>query len=440
MKRWQWAVRLLTRRMWFRASLFCLFAIALALVGALIGHTISYQFAATVGAKSVDNILGILASSMLAVTTFSLSTMVSAYSGATSTLTPRAVQLLIDDKTAQNALATFLGSFLFAIVGIIALSTGAYGDTGRVILYAGTILIIGIIVVTFLRWIEHIARFGRVSDTIDRVERAATEAARSMAQRPKFGPRSRIMLPTRATIIRHDRIGRVTHIDSTELGAVAADIGADITVAALPGTFVDPVRTLAWTEGELDEKQTSRIRAAFSVANTRAFDHDPRFGLVVLSEIASRALSPAVNDPGTAIAVLEAGTRVIATMLRHDPAQIGSQPDHLNIPPLAFCDLIEDLYRPIARDGAAMIEVGIRLQKSLAALQAIAVDAQADCRIEAQDALARACQTLSSDADRDRLSRIHNRYWSEVDMGGAAYPEREASSYDGERRSSPTLR
>lgn len=118
----------------------------------------------------------------------------------------------------------------------------------------------------------------------------------------------------------------------------------------------------------------------FTIANTRAFDHDPRFGLVMLSELASRALSPAVNDPVTAIAVLEAGTRVLAVMLRHDPVQSDAVPPGLAIPPFAFPDLIEDLYRPIARDGAGTIEVGIRLQKSLAAPQAIATEAMADCR------------------------------------------------------------
>ncbi|WP_242184692.1 DUF2254 domain-containing protein [Sphingomonas sp. CARO-RG-8B-R24-01] len=411
MKRWQWVIRLLTRRMWFRAALFCLFAVALALAGALIGHTISYDVATTIGAKSVDNILGILASSMLAVTTFSLSTMVSAYSGATSTLTPRAVQLLIDDSTAQNALATFLGSFLFAIVGIIALSTGIYGDTGRAILYIGTILVIVIIVVTFLRWIEHIARFGRVSDTIDRVERAATQAVRAMAQRPRFGPRARLVVPDGATTVRHDRIGRVTHIDASELATVAAELGATITLAALPGTLVDPARVLAWTMGTPDARQLGRIRAAFTVAHSRAFDHDPRFGLVVLSEIASRALSPAVNDPGTAIAVIEAGTRVLAALLRHDPDAVAATPAGIDMPPFAFPDLIEDLYRPIARDGAGVIEVGIRLQKSLAALQAIAIEATADCRAEAHDALARAELALTSAADQKRLVHIHDRFW-----------------------------
>lgn len=63
-----------------------------------------------VGAEAVDNILNILASSMLAVTTFSLSIMVTAYGSATTNVTPRATRLVVEDVTTQNVLATFIGS------------------------------------------------------------------------------------------------------------------------------------------------------------------------------------------------------------------------------------------------------------------------------------------------------------------------------------------
>lgn len=407
MKRWQWAARLLTRRMWFRAALFCLFAVTVAMAGALLGNMISYDFAAKVGAKSVDNILNVLASSMLAVTTFSLTAMVSAYAGATSNITPRAVQLLIDDVTAQNALATFLGSFLFAVVGIIALSTGLYGETGRVILLAGTVLVIALIIVTFLRWIEHVTRFGRVSDTIERVERAATQAVFTMVQRPRFGAKNRWTVPSGAICIHHEKIGRVTHVDMPQLVAIAREIDAEITLSALPGTLVDPARLIAWTTVPLDDLQLKRIRNAFTVSRTRAFDHDPRFGLVVLSEIGSRALSPAVNDPGTAIAVLEAGTRVLAAILRHEPKNNDDLNTGVRLPAFAFPDLLEDLYRPLARDGAATIEVGIRLQKSLKALAAIEPQAKMDCLLEAEDALTRAQCQLASAKDKEMLREVH---------------------------------
>jgi len=405
--RWQWLIRLLTRRMWFRAALVCAFGGALALAGALVGHTISYDFAAKIGAKSVDNILTILASSMLAVTTFSLTAMVSAYSGATSTITPRAVQLLIDDSTAQNTLATFIGSFLFAIVGIIALSTGLYGETGRVILFFGTIVVILFIVFTLLRWIEHIARFGRVSDTIDRVERAAVAAVDAIAMPlaldvpPSVADnRSMVQVFPRA-------VARVTHVDVAVLGEIAEALDTDIHILALPGKLVEPERPIALVERACDDDSAAKVRQAFTLSHHRAFDHDPRFGLVVLSEIASRALSPAVNDPGTAIAVIEAGARVLRRIVDHRP-EADSLPARVHVPPVYLADLLDDWCRPIARDGAATVEVGIRLQKALGSLARHAENVRPLIKREAHDAAERAKTALTSEADRAALLRSYH--------------------------------
>jgi len=399
--------------MWFRAALVSAFGGALALAGALVGHTISYQFAATIGAKSVDGILTILASSMLAVTTFSLTAMVSAYSGATSTITPRAVQLLIDDSTAQNTLATFLGSFLFAIVGIIALSTGLYGETGRVILLAGTVAVIIFIVVTLLRWIEHITRFGRVSDTIDRVERAAIAAVDTIPVPLALGtertqPDARGMTP-----VMPRTMARVTHVDVAVLGKLAEAIGADIHVLALPGKLVEPERPIALVAGGCDDTAVDKVRQAFTLSHHRTFDHDPRFGLVVLSEIASRALSPAVNDPGTAIAVIEASARVMMRLADHRTKEGAQLPARVHVPPIHFTELLDDWCRPIARDGAAIVEVGIRLQKALGALARHAELFRPLIKQEAHDAAERSKAAMTNERDHMLLEHTQYSYFAE---------------------------
>ena len=51
---------------------------------------------------------------------------------------------------------------------------------------------------------------------------------------------------------------------------------------------------------------------AFIVGDDRTFREDPRFGLVTLAEIAARALSPAVNDVGTAIDIVGTFVRLLA--------------------------------------------------------------------------------------------------------------------------------
>ncbi|STF69041.1 Predicted membrane protein (DUF2254) [Escherichia coli] len=129
--RWKWMLKQTYKKLWFRATLFAIVAIITALLSILFKSMIPESVSVKVGAEAVDNILNILASSMLAVTTFSLSIMVTAYGSATTNVTPRATRLVVEDVTTQNVLATFIGSFLFSLVGIIALNMGAYGERGE---------------------------------------------------------------------------------------------------------------------------------------------------------------------------------------------------------------------------------------------------------------------------------------------------------------------
>ena len=369
--RWRWLFGLMTRRLWFRAKHISVLAVAAALLSLLISPNLPEGMSTKIGADSVDRILNIIASSMLAVTTFSLSTMVAAYSAATSNVTPRATKLLIEDSTTQNTLATFVGSFLFSLVAIISLSMGAYGERGRVVLFAVTVLVVILIVVTLLRWIDYLLRLGRVGETTEVVEDAAMEAMKTRRDMPNLGGVP--MAPddpvsSGGVAVFPDRIGYVQHIDIGAINDFAETRHISVVVAALPGTFVHSGRPVAIVTGDLDDDTEYRVRNAFSVGDERSFDQDPRFGLCVMAEIASRALSPAINDHGTAIDVLGRAVRILSVWAKSEPEEV--QYPHVHVPGLRLADLFDDLFLPIARDGAANAEVQVRLQKALAALAA----------------------------------------------------------------------
>lgn len=410
--RWRWLVSLLFRRIWFRAALFSLFSVGLALVAAVVAPFVPYDINTKIGSDAVDNILGILASSMLAVTTFSLTAMVSAVAGATSTVTPRATQLLVEDSTAQNALSTFIGAFLFSIVGICALSTGIYDKSGRVILFVGTILVIAIIVMTLLRWIGHLTSFGRVGDTIDRVEKVTTAAIDRLGYAVSVIPPAPVRTEGRHAVF-SDEIGYVSHIDTQVLESWAERLNCVIDVQVTPGTFVTPDRAIAWLDSK-DAECDIAIRKAFTLNHHRQFDHDARLGLVVLSEIASRALSPAVNDPGTAIAVMGAGVRVMTAMLDENRPET-SDDKGVRLPAMSIGDLLDDLFRPIARDGAGIIEVAIKLQRSLSDIAAAAPRSHGLLAIRAADALARSEAAMTSASDLQTVRAAYRKYWTDTD-------------------------
>ncbi|MCF4123949.1 DUF2254 domain-containing protein [Methylobacterium sp. SyP6R] len=374
MGRWAWMGRQVVRQIWFRAALISLFGVGLALVAAFVGPYLPANVHGRLGQDAVGTILQIMASSMLAVTTFSLTAMVSAYGSATQLATPRATQLLIGDPTSQNALSTFLGAFVFSVVGIIGLQSSVYGDSGRVVLFSGTVLVVAVVVVTLLRWIGHITGFGRMGDVIDRVEDAAAEAMQAFSVDPRLGGRPAVPVPAGATPVLPEATGYVTHIDVASLGSIARQRDLVIHVAALPGTLVHPTRPLLHVEGDPGEDRETletTLANAFAIERHRRFDQDPRLGLIALSEIASRALSPATNDPGTAIEVLNALLRVLLHLPPDEPeGEALAERPPVHVPRPTLDDMLTDAFRPLIREGTAEIEVTIRLAKTLHALRA----------------------------------------------------------------------
>lgn len=411
--RLQWLLLQLSRRLWVRATAFSLLGVVTALVALVVKRYIPEDIPTRIGSDAVDGLLHIIATSMLSVTIFSLSTMVAAYASATTNTTPRATRLLIADSTAQNALATFVGSFLFSLVGIIVLKTGLYGDRGRVVLYAATLGVIVVIVLTLLRWIDHVLGLGRVEPTCERVEEAASKAMlRRRQSRHLSGralPDGESGIPEGSLPVYSSQFGYVEHIDMQALQEAAEESGIELYLVALPGQYVGPANPLLRVMSMPRNACLEEIRDAFTISSSRSFDQDPRFGLCVLSEIASRALSPALNDPGTAIDVLGRGTRVLSLWSENIPNVSDKQGDgirftRVHVPPVDLDDLFDDFFIPVSRDGAGLVEVGIHLQKMLQTLASLGDERyrMAAARHSAQ-ALARAEAVLTATDDLFRV-------------------------------------
>ena len=412
MRQWSWILKRIIRQIWFRAAIISLLSVALAIVAGLVTPYLPYTFDADIGQRSVGTILQIMASSMLAVTTFSLTAMVSAYSSATQLATPRATQLMVSDPTSQNALSTFLGAFVFSMVGIVGLNTSAYGHDGRIILFAATVVIILLVVGTLLRWIGHITAFGRMADVIDRVEEAATEAMLDFAAHPYLGGRAPVAIPDDAVALSAPQTGYITHIDVAALGTIADRHDLTVYVDVLPGTMMHPARTLLQVKGEANDAVRTALVMTFTIERHRSFDQDPRLGLIALSEIASRALAPATNDPGTGIEVLNALLRVFLT-LRPGAANVEdtvkTHPVHIGKPTMD--DMMTDAFGPILREGVQEVEVSLRLTATLAALHANLPDSHATIESWAHRHAKRVATTMADPDDLTAFDTAYRKLW-----------------------------
>ena len=363
-------------RLWVKPLAMCLLSIAAVFIARTADYTDLGKFAPDITSQSVNTLLSVIASSMLIIATFSVASMVSAYASASSKATPRSFCLVIADDASQNALSAFIGAFIFSIVALIAVENSYYDKGGRFTLFVLTLTIFAMVIATFVRWVDRVARLGRLETSIEKVEAATAVALRQRRCAPNLGGVSVASRHDDVRSIYGTSIGYVQRVDVPALQKFAEQSRAHVEVAALPGTFISPARALAYVTtdpGSSTDIDTSQIRQAFLTGNKRTFDEDPRFGLIALSEIASRALSQGINDPGTAIDVIGTLVRVFTRwsepVEEHDlqPAEC----DRVAVPEISLQDMFEDAFRPIARDGADIIEVVVRLQKAFQSLATI---------------------------------------------------------------------
>lgn len=370
----------LLRKTWVRCALFSLVAILAVALSRWLGPSIPDDVAVKLGSDSIGSLLDILATSMLTVAVFSASTMVFSFSAVASTATPRASQLLIEDSTIQNTLATFIGAFLYSVIALVGLNAQIFGNGGRLVLFGFTVFILLMVVIVLLRWMDYLSVLGRMGETIHRVEKATIRAMQQRLRKPSLGGLVQAEGARGEYTLRAPATGFVQHVSMDILQECAHRMDAVIHLHVLPGAFVEPSVVLASSTRPIDGDGRKSMASAVLIGPARTFDNDPRFGLLVMGEIAARALSPAVNDPGTALEVMAAAVKTLVYWVeelraKKNPSQTGgpaageAEFDRVTAPVLREADMLTDVFEPVARHGASAVDVGMTLQRALASVR-----------------------------------------------------------------------
>ena len=96
----------------------------------------------------------------------------------------------------------------------------------------------------------------------------------------------------------------------------AADGGAVIVLRAGMGDTLQQGAPVADLHG--GEAADAQVLAGLVTGRERTFDQDPLFAFRLLADIAMRALSPAVNDPATAVQVLDTTESLLQVLVSRD--------------------------------------------------------------------------------------------------------------------------
>lgn len=229
--------------------------------------------------------------------------------------------------------------------------------------------------------------------------------------------RSRAPRRRRRTIAT-DKAGYLQTIDYAGLAAWCAERDCQLMLRADAGDFVLRRMGLFTVFGADDaaiESGIEGLQACVITGPLRTPVQDPAFPITQLNQLVARALSPGINDPGTAITCIDWFSLSLSPIIDRDlpgcvfvdakgtPRVLARCPD--------FGQLMSTIHAPLREMGSGQVAVAARLFDSLAWLAELTLRPQRLRILELQgDRLwARLAAADLPDDDRQYLARRHRR-------------------------------
>lgn len=377
--------------------------------------------------SAARTVLQVIAGSLITVAGLTFSITMVVLQLASSQFSPRVLRSFFTDRVTQLTIGTFVGVFVYALVVLrTAGSLAGDGSVPRLGVTVASVLAIGAVILLIL-FLNHVSSMIQVSavtagiahETLGRLEALYPErygvpehddeAERDVLARWREEPSGKVYA---------SRPGYVQRVGVDDVvGALSEDIRR-IGFPVRPGDFVSVEMPIAevWP-AEAAEAHEGALRGAVALANERTLDQDVDFGLRQLTDIALRAISPAVNDPMTAVTCIGYLRSILVRLTERaapDPVRRFDEHDLAALAPARRYDEYLDVVLQLNRYVAGDAWVAGELLETLAACDGAARGCGATDRRHAIRAVAEAVieQTLAdvgNGRDRERIERLGAR-------------------------------
>lgn len=378
-------------------------------------------------ATAARAILSTIAGSLITVAVLAFSLTVVTLQLVSSQFTPRALRTFLGDRLNQITAGGFVGIFLYCLLALRSVRTSASGQEGFIPALAVTISIFLAVVALalLLAFIHHLASSIQVSNISARITRQTLSRIDALYPEYHGGPVGTV--DPDSLLKEWSAIGppveafasRPGYIQVIDIGELFDELGQRsklrVWVDVAPGDFVTPHSRLIAVWGLNSSQPKGRVHSAIRIDNERDMSQDVGYGIRQLADIALRALSPAVNDPTTALncigylqAIVERlAERTFPSPIRHDE-ESGAL---VCARQRGFDELVEDAFVEVGRYAIRDARVAVAL------IDAVGSAARAAERVGAEtkaSSLRRAAENLAgpaiaeADTEDDRIKlRLH---------------------------------
>jgi uncharacterized membrane protein len=367
-------------------------------------------------AQVAQVILSVIATSTMTVVSIVFAILLMTLTLASMQFSPRILISFVRDQGTQWTLGIFLGTFSYCLAALPAARSMPL-PFAPVLTVLGAMLLALISVGWLLFFIHHISHAISVNHIVDRIARETEDVIDALMPEPRphrFQQPPVPVLPEEPEFpILNEVSGYIRFIDTGRLLAFARAHHLRVRVTRRVGHFVPAGIPLLMVSRRtrLDRHNAVDLTGAFDIGPMRTLQQDVEFGVIQIVDIALRAISPAVNDPSTAISCIDQLSRVLIRWAdRRPPASLLYGPPHVLrvvLPWIGLDGLLDTAIEQIRAYAANDAAVSLRLLRLLHDV-AVTVDDEAIRRLLAERG-ARVVEGASRRLPADDLVRLRQR-------------------------------
>ena len=288
-----------------------------------------------------------IASTMVTVIALLLGLAVVALQLSSTQFSPRLLRNFLRDRPNQLVLGTFVGTFAYSAAGLytVGVSGGQRSDQFPRFAITVAMVLLFVSLALLVYFADHLAHSIQVDNIMRVVERTTLPVIRGLPTTGGVAPET----PVGAVAAPASESGylQVVHLDA--LVAAAAERGVHVRLRPRIGEHVVAGTALAWMwpvspDGQAPDPETfaAVLARTVRIGFERTLEQDPGFGLRQLVDVACKALSPAVNDPYTAVQAID-HLAVLFTGLASRPlgdqvARAATGPATVTVPGRSFAE------------------------------------------------------------------------------------------------------
>jgi uncharacterized membrane protein len=255
--------------------------------------------------STASTVLSSIIGATAALTGFVVTVTVLVVQMATGTFSARIMRLWYRDRMLKATLAVLVGTLTFAFSVLRRIDDDFVPDLG--VTLSGLLVSLSLLafIVFFDRYIRRL-RPAAVAADVASAARWSFEQAVRLADRPDIRWEYGTTRADPTLVVRASRGGAIQAVDPDGLVEWARARGAELVLPHPVGDFVNTGGELVRVYGgEFGDRAAEELEGMIALGDERTFEQDPAFAIRIMVDMANRALSPAVNDPTTAMQVLD---------------------------------------------------------------------------------------------------------------------------------------